>query len=272
MFYISGDQGGRVISCLKFTNRPAWDGVSPASQANVIVCENGSNFTLDLIDFDSVPEGIYMSNCDNVTIKRIRARDIFGPFTRNGFHSGNLIQFGGGSTNVQISDLKVDQPSTVPTKWAGLIHPSTGQSSYGTEDIISIGGASGVTISRFAFYGGAWRSWSGTGMFVGDGGGAGSITVRDGVLYQPGQVGIGTSSAGGPFQLTNIDIYSPQVCCFTGLNGVQYGSTAALQVRNTATTTLTDVRVDWVNSGGTHSGITFTQAERDAIRALTRVQ
>ena len=82
--WISGDQHGRTISRLTFRNRPKGQ--------NVIVLYNVSNLKIDLIDFDTVPEGIYIWNSHDVEIGRIRARNIFGPYTRTTFHSGNLIQ------------------------------------------------------------------------------------------------------------------------------------------------------------------------------------
>jgi hypothetical protein len=99
----------------------------------VLVLDGLNGVTLDLLDFDTVPECIYLNNCTNVTIGRIRARNIFGPYTRTGFHSGNLIQ----ATNCSglvIHDLLVEQPATVPA----------GYSAYGTEDIVSLGGAPGA--------------------------------------------------------------------------------------------------------------------------------
>src|SRR5207253_594084 len=96
--WISGDQGGRTISRLTFRDRPAGQ--------NVIVLDGVSNLKIDLIDFDTVPEGIYIWNSHDVEIGRIRARNIFGPYTRTGFHSGNLIQ-AVNSKRLHIHDLKV---------------------------------------------------------------------------------------------------------------------------------------------------------------------
>ena len=194
--WISGDQGGRTISRLTFRNRPAGQ--------NVIVLDGVSNLKIDLIDFDTVPEGIYIWNSHDVEIGRIRARNIFGPYTRTGFHSGNLIQ-ATNSKRLHIHDLKVDQPDTVPS----------GYSAYGTEDIISLGGDPGTwggdswsapfLIERFAFDGGAWQSPSGTGIFVGDGASGKYVWIRDGILLNPGQVGIGTGEE-GPYRFENISI------------------------------------------------------------------
>src|SRR3954449_2309966 len=189
--WISGDQHGRTISRLTFRNRPAG--------RNVLVLDGVSNLTIDLIDFDTVPEGIYINASHDVTIRRIRARNIFGPLTRTGFHSGNLIQTND-SSRLTITDFIVLQPHTIPADYnlPPVRNPNTGQlvSSYGTEDIVSLGGQPGrwgnITIARFKIDGGAWQSWSGTGMFLGDGRSGHDITVRDGLMLNPGQVGIGT--------------------------------------------------------------------------------
>jgi hypothetical protein len=143
---------------------------------------------------------IYLNNCTNVTISRIRARNIFGPYTRTGFHSGNLIQ----ATNcsgLQIHDIKVVQPATVPA----------GYSAYGTEDIVSLGGAPGawgnVTVERFYIDGGAWQSPTGTGLFLGDGASGHDIVIRDGILVNPGQVAFGTGEE-GPIDIERVDVWA----------------------------------------------------------------
>ena len=194
--WITGDQGGRTISRLTFRNRPAGQ--------NVMVLYNVSNLKIDLIDFDTVPEGIYIWNSHDIEIGRIRARNIFGPYTRTTFHSGNLIQ-ATNSKRLHIHDLKMDQPDTVPS----------GYTAYGTEDIIHIGGDPGAwggdswaapfLVERFAIDGGAWQSHSGSGVFVGDGGGGKYVWIRDGILINPGQVGVNIGED-GPYRFEDISI------------------------------------------------------------------
>jgi hypothetical protein len=240
--WISGDQGGRTISRLTFRNRPAGQ--------NVIVLDNVSNLKIDLIDFDTVPEGIYIWNSHDVEIGRIRARNIFGPFTRTLFHSGNLIQ-AINSRRLHLHDLKVVQPHTVPSGWTGTIVNSQGQtlSSWGTEDIISLGGDPGAwggdswaapfLVERFAFDGGAWQSWSGTGIFVGDGGTGKYVWIRDGILVNPGQVAIGTGEE-GPYRFDRISIKATR-----GNEGIQL---------RTSNAEFGGMQVDWpgtaINTGG----------------------
>jgi hypothetical protein len=261
--WLSGDQGGRTISRLTFRNRPA--GV------NVIVLDQVSNLKIDLIDFDGVPEGIYIFGSTNVEIGRIRARNIFGPFTRTLFHSGNLIQ-AVESRNLHIHDLKVDQPDTVPP----------GYEAYGTEDIISLGGAPGswggdswtqpFLIERFAFDGGAWQSPSGTGVFVGDGASGHFIWIRDGVLLNPGQTGIGTGEE-GPYRFERLQILGEQ----------RPGSNDSIQLR-TNLGEFGSVRTDWRKADGTKVGPNlgghtytdlggndwFATLDRTAMAALAR--
>lgn len=207
---ISGDQNGRVISKLTFRNRTG---------AGFLYLDGVRNLTVEYLDFDTVPEGIVMYNSSNVTIRYIRARNIFGPYTRTLAHTGNLFQFVH-SSNITISDLKVDQPDTVPA----------GYTAYGTEDIISLGGTiDGITIDRFAFDGGAWGSRSGTGMFVGDGSQGKNVTVRDGVLHTPGQVGIGMAGP-GPYRFERIDIYGD--CRALSNDPVQIWATTNVSIGN----------------------------------------
>jgi hypothetical protein len=229
--WISGDQAGRTIGRLTFKDRPAGQ--------NVIVLDNVSHLKIDLIDFDTVPEGIYIWNSDDVEIGRIRARNIFGPFTRTGFHSGNLIQ-AINSRRLHLHDLKVVQPHTVP---AGSVYQ------WGTEDIISLGGDPGAwggdswsapfLIERFAFDGGAWQSWSGTGIFVGDGGTGKYVWIRDGILVNPGQVAIGTGDE-GPYRFDRIAIAADR-----GNEGIQL---------RTGNAEFGGMQVDWpgtaINTGG----------------------
>lgn len=228
--WISGDQGGRTISKLTFRNRPAGQ--------NVIVLDGVSNLKIDLIDFDTVPEAIYIWNSHDVEIGRIRARNIFGPFTRTGFHSGNLIQ-AVNSKRLQIHDLKVDQPDTVPA----------GYSAYGTEDIISLGGDPGTwggdswsapfLVERFVIDGGAWQSPSGTGIFVGDGASGKYVWIRDGILINPGQVGIGTGEE-GPYRFQNLQIKGTR-----GNDGIQLRTNRA---------EFGGVKVQWPNGRGMNAG------------------
>jgi len=228
--WISGDQGGRTISRLTFRNRPAGQ--------NVIVLDGVSNLKIDLIDFDTVPEGIYIWNSHDVEIGRIRARNIFGPYTRTQFHSGNLIQ-AVNSNRLHIHDLKVDQPDTVPA----------GYSAWGTEDIISLGGDPGAwggdswaapfLVERFAIDGGAWQSPSGTGIFVGDGGSGKYVWIRDGIFINPGQVAIGTGEE-GPYRFENIQIQG-----LRGNDGIQLRTNRA---------EFGGVKVQWPGGRGMNAG------------------
>jgi len=232
--WISGDQGGRTISRLTFRNRPAGQ--------NVLVLDGVSNLKIDLIDFDTVPEGIYIRNSHDVEIGRIRARNIFGPFTRTTFHSGNLIQ-AVNSKRLHIHDLKLDQPESVPA----------GYTAYGTEDIISLGGDPGAwggdswsapfLVERFAIDGGAWQSSSGTGIFVGDGDSGKYVWIRDGILINPGQVGIGTGTA-GPYRFEDIQIKATR-----GNDGIQLRTNRA---------EFGGMRVQWPGRALNTDGHTYT--------------
>jgi hypothetical protein len=170
----------------------------------------------------------------------LRARNIFGPFTRTGFHSGNLIQ-ATNCSNLTITNLKVAQPHAIPDGY---------DETWGTEDIISLGGDpeawGNISISHFAFDGGAWQSPSGTGIFVGDGASGHDVTIEDGVFINPGQCAIGTGEE-GPYTLRRID-------AVTSVNG-----NAAFQIRSNDTSIGT-VRVDWMGGAPYAFGGTPTPA------------
>jgi hypothetical protein len=238
--WISGDQHGAVIEQLTFSSR--------AAGVNVIVLDGVSNLTLRDLDFDTVPECIYINGGgDGLVIERIRAANIFGPYTRTGFHSGNLIQANNPGP-MKLRDLKVVQPDPEPG----------GYTAWGTEDIISLGGNTtwggtamtdddALIVERFAFDGGDWQSPSGTGLFVGDGdltGGHGQyVWVRDGTLLNPAQCAIGTGEQ-GPYRFERIDI-----------EGSHGGENTGLQLR-TASLSLGDVRVDWPTTAESDVGYT----------------
>lgn len=184
---LGGDLGGRVIGRYMFRNRP--------NHVNVIALENAYNFTLEDLDFENVPEGVFMENCWNWGARRWRAKNIYGGFKRDGFHSGNLLQ----AVNCQpprfFEDMKVYQPDSVPTA-PGTFDPTT-PGYWGTEDIINHGGTSGGAaaapwkLQRIAIYGGLWQSWSGTGTIFGDGSQGHDFWLDNFVLVNPGQVGLG---------------------------------------------------------------------------------
>jgi hypothetical protein len=180
--WISGDQHGAVIEQLTFSSR--------AAGVNVIVLDGVSNLTLRDLDFDTVPECIYINGGGSgLVIERIRAANIFGPYTRTGFHSGNLVQ----ALNpgpMKLRDLKVVQPDPEPG----------GYTAWGTEDIISLGGNTtwggtamtdddALIVERFAFDGGDWQSPSGTGSFIGDGDLSAGTAVRVVPRRHPAQPG-----------------------------------------------------------------------------------
>jgi len=199
---LSGDLGGRKIGGFKFTNRP--------NHVNVIAIENAWNFTLEDIDFENVPEGIYLDGCRDYGIARLRAKNIYGAFKRDGFHSGNLIQINSSQAPRFIRDLKVEQPDTIPTAPNSFDPTSPGY--WGTEDIMNFCGTTGGTtaspfkVERFAFYGGVWQSWSGTGILCE--GQAHDMWFDNFALVNPGQVGMGFWSPN--VKITNGKIWHDQ--------------------------------------------------------------
>jgi hypothetical protein len=245
---LTGDQNGRVIRGRTFRNMPV--GV-PA-----IYLYRVRNLTIDLVDLYTVSEGIVIYDSVDVKIRRVRARNIYGPYTRTTSHTGNLLQIVN-SRRISVSDMKLDQPDTVPS----------GYSSWGTEDIISLGGDPGwggdswlkpLIIQRFVIDGGAWQSRSSSGIFVGDGDQGRYVWIRDGMLLNPGQVGIGTGAA-GPYRFDRLDLM--------GLPRLY--SNDSIQLR-TSDALFGRVRIDWRRADGSRvyprlDGHTYTNLGGNAF-------
>jgi hypothetical protein len=144
-------------------------------------------------DFIDVAEPIYVYGSRNITIRGNRYRNITGPYQRNGSHRGNFTQW--------------------DHSFGGKIVDNVGVGGN-TEDVISLyfsGGTSAarpLVIARNRFQGTNWRSPSGAGILVGDGGG-GHVVVRDNVLVNVGQVGIGVAG-GHHIQILRNTVYGPR--------------------------------------------------------------
>ena len=142
----------------------------------------------------------------------------------------------------------------------------SGYSGYGTEDIISLGGYPGAwggdswsapfLVERFVFDGGAWQSWSGTGIFVGDGASGKYVWIRDGILINPGQVGIGTGEE-GPYRFQNIQIKATR-----GNEGIQ------LRTNNAE---FGGVKVQFPSRGFNANGHTYTTTAPNDWNAVLNV-
>jgi parallel beta-helix repeat protein len=143
--------------------------------------EQCSNVLIRDNDFIDVAEGIYVLGGGNVSVIGNRFQNIVGPSTRDGGIHGNFVMFNGVT--------------------AGLIANNEGRCGD-TEDTISLYRSSHVIVASNYLEGTfvdapdclAWRSSSGTGINVNDGGGTGNV-VRDNTLLDPHRVGIGV--AGG---------------------------------------------------------------------------
>jgi hypothetical protein len=155
-----------VISGKQFVNLGA--GVS------AIRIEHSHHVTITANDFKNVAEGIMVLDSTDVVITWNRYENITGPHERTGANVGNFTQW--------------------EASWGGEIYHNKGIGGD-TEDIVSLyrsGGspAAPLLVANNQFQGTNWSSGSGSGMMLGDAGGA-YITVRDNILVSPGQVGIG---------------------------------------------------------------------------------
>ncbi len=181
---------------------------------DAIIIEGCHNVTITANDFSGDVGGIYALNSTNVTVTWNRFRNI-GNGTIGSGHS-NYVQFN--------------------NTWGGYIGQNKGVGGN-TEDLISIyksGGASAASpliIERNAFQGTTWTSGSGSGLMLGDAGGA-HIIARNNRLLSPGQVGIGVPS-GTDIHITGNIIYGAK----------RASSNVGIYVWNQATTACSGIEV-----------------------------
>lgn len=269
---LSGDLGGRKIGGYKFTNRPP--GV------NVIAIENGSNFTIEDVDGENVPIIAYLYGCRNWGVRRIRAKNIYGPFKRTGFHCADIIQAVNCEPPHFVEDLKLEQPDAVPTA-PGTYDPGS-PGYWGTEDIFSMfGTCRGFRIKRVAFNGGLWQSWSGTGVMFGDSGQASDLQLDQFVLVNPGRVALAFFSSN--MQVTNGRIWQDRRRFNSAVDGRLIESVGPVHVQGG----VTNIRLGGIQShfengsgGVAGPGSSFVDLggndwdadlDRDELRALCRV-
>jgi parallel beta-helix repeat protein len=215
--------------------------------------EGCSNVLIRDNDFIDVAEGIYVLGGRNISVIGNRFQNILGPSARDGGIHGNFVQFD-----------KV---------WGGLIAQNEGRCGD-TEDTISVYQSSHVIVSSNFLEGTfedapgclAWRSPSGTGINVNDGGGTGNI-VRHNVLVNPHRVGIGVAG-GTDTQIDDNVVYSARR---------QDPNTAVgIAVENYSGAPCTGITIEgnhirWVASGGYaysvwHSVACGTVADRGSRR------
>lgn len=127
--------------------------------------------TIRANDFARVSQAITIVDSTNVRIEWNRYQDILGPHERDGSHRANFVQL------VRVS--------------RGYIGHNKGKGGD-TEDIVSVYKSGGTSSSPMIielnhFEGTNWSSASGSGIALGDSGGAYAI-ARDNILVNPGQV------------------------------------------------------------------------------------
>lgn len=154
-----------------------------------ITLSNCSYITVRRIDSRRCSMGVlYAINCNNLVIDHCRAENITGPNERpGGENRANMYQLND-CTVFDCSWFKVRYGDN--EDWFSHFNSDTG-----TLSNFEIEGA--ITTNQPTSDGGPsipWRSTSGTGAIMGDGGGFG-VTVSDGSMIEPGQVGI--AIAGG---------------------------------------------------------------------------
>jgi hypothetical protein len=196
-----------------------------------LVLTGESGTTIDYLSFDRTarrdlgnPRPITLIGCDNITIRRIDTR---------GCTMGILYAYQ--STNINMEFIRCENINEEYDRFGWTLPPGDPdryfndndmnfyqlnecnvftfndlKGRYGnTEDVISMFNSSNGTVDRVAWEGATlgneptsdgapamrWRSASGTGGLIGDGGAAVNVRVRDSSFLNPGQVGI--AIAGG---------------------------------------------------------------------------
>lgn len=182
--------GDVVIENYKFTNRPyLFDGTN---RHVCVLLSSCRRIVVRNCDFDTVGQPIAIVNGGaEIVTEYCRARNITGPSARHGVQSGNFIQTVGGPRQITVQHNKILGGDT--------------------EDIISLFSASDSVVRKNEIQGarpdlidGGWTSASGTGIILGDGGGADSCVAEDNKIYLPGQVGV--AIAGGTRMISRRNI------------------------------------------------------------------
>jgi parallel beta-helix repeat protein len=194
--------------------------------------EECSNVLIRDNDFIDVAEGIYVVRGSNISVIGNRFQNIVGPSARDGGIHGNFVMFNAVS--------------------GGLIARNEGRCGD-TEDTISLYRSSHVIVAANYLEGTfedapgclAWRSLSGTGINVNDGGGTGNI-VRDNTLLNPHRVGIGVAG-GTDTRVENNVVYSarrqgPDTAIGIAAENYSGEPCAGITIRGN--------RVRWTNSDG----------------------
>lgn len=208
---------------------------------------NCNNVIIEQCDFQSCCEPICLTNCSNITVRYNRARNITGPYTRNGSNRGNLIQ-------------TVDCGAGIYIGYNIVIGGNT-------EDIISVyktyATAANPTIieyNKLRNY--DYVSGSGSGLMIGDGSGS-YIIARHNILDTPGQVGIGVPG-GHHISVDSNIVYGAQ---HTNANIAMYVADYSND-GNMNNITFTNNQVKWLNQNGVSNAF-YSDGSAGAINTST---
>lgn len=198
---------------------------------NGINLENCSDITITNCRFDNVATGIYALKCQWIVISGNEIRNVQGPLPR-----GQMVQF----NNVTGPGNKI-----INNKCENFPDESN------PEDIINIYMSHGTLTSPIEISGnyirGGGPSATGGGIMIGDNGGK-NILVKDNILINPGQYGIGVASG------DSITITGNQI-----LGKKQSFSNVGLYVYNQypsvcKTISITNNVINYLNATGQQSG------------------
>ncbi len=201
------------------------------SLGNGIDLLNCTNITILDCRMDNVATGVYAVNSETIKVNHIEVTNVNGPFPR-----GQLVQF----NNVNGTGNLVNY---------NVVENPVGSS--GQEDAINMYISNGTASDPIQIIGnwirGGGPSNSGGGILLGDNGGSYCV-VKDNILVDPGQYGIGVSSG------TNIEVSNNKV-----FGSQQTYTNVGIYVWNQyntscGTITVQNNQVNWTNKDGVSNG------------------
>lgn len=202
-----------------------------SSLGNGIDLLNCTNITILDCRMDNVATGVYAVNSETIKVSHIEVTNVNGPFPR-----GQLVQF----NNVNGTGNRINY---------NVVENPVGTS--GQEDAINLYISNGTANDPIQVIGnwirGGGPSNSGGGILLGDNGGSYCV-VKDNILVNPGQYGIGVSS-GTNIEVANNKVYSAQHP-YTNVGIYVWNQYST----NCASIIVKDNEVNWTNMNGVLNG------------------
>lgn len=153
---------------------------------------NCTNITITDNRWENVSSGVYAQSCQQIKVMYNDSKDVVGPFPRGQMTQFNEVSGGGNQVNFNVSEC------------------ISGQSN--PEDHVSMYRSNGTAADPIQIIGnwirGGGPSTNGSGIMTGDNDGS-YVIVKDNILVNPGQVGIGVAG-GHHIQVLDNKIFGAQ--------------------------------------------------------------